>query len=68
MLKIIRLPDVMKNTGLARSTIYKKISMDEFPGQVSLGVKSVGWIENDVQNWIKGRIATSKVEPKTVNQ
>ena len=59
MHKIIRLPDVKKATGLARSTIYKKISHQEFPRPISLGTKSVGWIEADIQGWIEGRILQS---------
>lgn len=56
MYKIIRLPDVVKSTGLARSTIYKKISLGEFPKSISLGTTSVGWLESDVQQWIESRI------------
>ena len=59
MHKIMRLPQVMKDTGLARSTIYKKITENTFPKQISLGAKSVGWVEADVQEWIEKRIRES---------
>ena len=59
MHKILRLPDVKKVTGLARSTIYKKMAENTFPMKISLGVKSVGWVESDVQNWIKEKIKHS---------
>lgn len=59
MYKIIRLPEVMKTTGLARSTIYKKITEKTFPNQIPLGAKSVGWLETDIQNWIQEQIAQS---------
>jgi len=65
MHKILRLPEVMKNTGLARSTIYKMVAAKNFPVQISLGVKSVGWLESDIQNWIQDRISQSKNEVKT---
>jgi prophage regulatory protein len=68
MHKILRLPEVMKNTGLARSTIYKMIAAKSFPVQISLGVKSVGWLESDIQNWIQDKISQSKPEPNTTNQ
>jgi len=30
-----------------------------FPQQISLGQKSVGWVEEEIQNWIQGRIKLS---------
>lgn len=54
--KILRLPDVTNITGLSRSSIYQKISDGEFPKQISLGAKTVGWIESDIQNWIADKI------------
>lgn len=67
MYKIIRLPEVVKSTGLARSTIYKKISAKEFPIPIMLGVKSVGWLESDIQKWIEGRIQSSQNNSTTIN-
>ena len=67
MHKILRMPEVMKNTGLARSTIYKMIAENNFPVQISLGVKSVGWLESDIQSWIQERISQSHTEQKSIN-
>ena len=64
MHKIIRLPEVKALTGLSRSTIYQKIIEKTFPTQISLGPKSVGWLENDVQNWIQEKIAQSQTTLK----
>ena len=58
--KILRLPEVLNLTGLGRSTIYKKISAGEFPKSISLGVKSVGWIESDIQKWLETKITATK--------
>jgi prophage regulatory protein len=66
MHKIIRLPEVMKNTGLARSTIYKMITAKNFPVQISLGAKSVGWLESDIQNWIQDKISQSHTDVKNI--
>jgi len=68
MQRIMRLPEVIKSTGLARSTIYKKISENDFPAQISLGAQSVGWVETDIQDWIQGKISQSQIEQKTINQ
>lgn len=55
-MKIIRLKSVMESTGLARSTIYKLIAQGVFPGSIPLGVRSVGWVESEVQQWIESRV------------
>ncbi|MBO9657781.1 MAG: AlpA family transcriptional regulator [Chitinophagaceae bacterium] len=62
MHKIIRLPEVMRTTGLARSTIYKKITEKTFPNQIPLGPKSVGWLETDIQKWIQEQITQSSAK------
>ena len=62
MYRIIRLPQVISSTGLARSTIYKKVASKEFPKPISIGVKSVGWLESDVQKWIEQQIQSSQVQ------
>lgn len=58
--RILRLPIVKERTGLARSTIYLKISQDEFPKPISLGDRSVGWIEEEITSWIEQRIQSSR--------
>ena len=55
-MRIIHLKDVMSSTGLARSTIYKYIDEGTFPKSVSLGDRSVGWVEGEVHEWILSRI------------
>ncbi|EPM9935784.1 MULTISPECIES: helix-turn-helix transcriptional regulator [Pseudomonas] len=55
-MRIIRLQEVMATTGLARSTIYKLISESTFPKPVPLGGRSVGWVEEEVQDWVLERI------------
>ena len=57
---ILRLPDVKKRTGLARSTIYLRISNNQFPKPISLGGRAVGWLESDVENWLQSQILVSK--------
>lgn len=56
-MKIIRLKVVMETTGLARSTIYKYISLDLFPKPVSLGGRCVGWLDTEVQAWIVSKVS-----------
>lgn len=55
-MRIIRLSEVLTSTGLTRSTIYRYIASDCFPKPVSLGDRAVGWIEEEVQEWVLARI------------
>lgn len=43
---------VEKRTGLSRSAIYAAISRDEFPKQITIGAKSVAWVEAEVTAWM----------------
>ncbi len=54
---ILRLPKVIKMTGLSRSAIYELIADGQFPAQVNLGPRTVGWVEGEVVDWIESRIA-----------
>ena len=56
-MRIMRLREVISATGLARSTIYKLIGAAEFPRPVPLVGRSVGWVESEVNDWIRARIA-----------
>ena len=47
----LRLRDVVERTGLARSTIYGRVSEGRFPESVSLGGRSVAWRRVDVERW-----------------
>ena len=58
--KIIRLPAVKEKTGLSRSSIYLRMSKDEFPKSISLGDRAIGWLESDIEQWLEDKIAASK--------
>ena len=54
---ILRLPQVIQKTGRGRASIYADIGKGEFPEPISLGGRSVGWLESEVDQWIDTRIA-----------
>lgn len=58
---ILRLPQVKKRTGLSRSSIYLRMANDDFPQTISLGGRSVGWLEQDIDEWIVERIEQSRI-------
>lgn len=52
-MRILRLPLVMELTGLPKSTLYHYIKQAKFPKPVRLGIRSVGWIKDDVDEWLR---------------
>jgi prophage regulatory protein len=59
---IIRRSAVEAKTGLRRSAIYSAMSRGTFPRQVPLGAKAVGWLEDEIDEWIRARIAERDTE------
>lgn len=53
---ILRLPAVMARCGLSRSNIYLKIQRGEFPHPIPLGIRSVGWLESEIEDWLARQI------------
>jgi prophage regulatory protein len=53
---ILRLPAVKAETGLARSTIYLRISQGLWPIPVRLGSRAVGWPMSEVEALNAARI------------
>ena len=58
--RLLRLPEVLRATGLSRSNLYRKIKVGEFPSPFQLGKRAVGWRESEVIAWIDGRPPTSE--------
>ena len=58
--RFLRLPEVMARTGLSRSTIYVRLEQGCFPRPVSLGSRAVGWVEAEVDEWMRERIVESR--------
>lgn len=52
-MKVLRLPVVKNRTGMSRSSIYAAIADGNFPKQIKLGSRAVGWLESEIDNWIK---------------
>jgi len=61
---IIRLPAVIKKTGLSRSTIYALVSRKEFPPRIQLSPRSMGFLESEVDQWLADKVAARSNELK----
>ena len=56
--RILRIPEVVKITGLSRTTIWRRVKSDDFPAPVRLGslaTRSVGWRESQINDWLDSR-------------
>ena len=58
--RMLRLPEVVNRTALSRSQIYRLIELGTFPRQISLGERAAGWVEGEVDAWLRTRIETSR--------
>jgi prophage regulatory protein len=67
-LSIIRRKEVEARTGLSSTTIYDRLDSkssrydESFPKPISLGGRSVGWIEAEIVEWIQQRISLSRAK------
>jgi prophage regulatory protein len=52
---LMRMPTVMRWTGLARSTIYRLIAEQKFPAPVVLATRAVAWRRVDLESWSEAR-------------
>jgi len=63
---ILRLPKVKDRTGLSRSSIYLRISQGLFPKPISLGARAVGWVEEEIDQWLSEQISSSRPNQSTI--
>lgn len=57
MQKLLRLSQVIECTALRRSTIYEMMQAGRFPKPVKLNLRSNGWLESEIGDWVATRIA-----------
>jgi len=56
---LLRLPAVMKLTGLGRSTIYRMVAERRFPTPVRITNRAVAWRRADLDQWSEARPAAT---------
>ncbi len=59
--RFIKRPQVEAMTSLSTSEIYRRIAAGTFPAQVTLGPKSVAWIESEIVQWCDDLVARREV-------
>lgn len=56
---LIRLPEVCRQVGISKSTIYELINEESFPQPIKLGRYS-RWSQDEVQAWVEQQKAARK--------
>ena len=59
-MRILKLPEVESRVGYKSSSIYAKVQKSEFPRPITLGPRAVGWLENEIDEWIAQRDQQSR--------
>jgi prophage regulatory protein len=57
---ILRRKQVQERIGLSRSTIYLRIAEGTFPKPISLGARAVGWLQSDIEAWLRRQVELSR--------
>lgn len=61
-IKVLRIKDLIRKVGMARSTIYDRINPksprydNTFPKPIKLGLSAVGWLEHEIDAWVENLI------------
>lgn len=58
--QLLRLKQVKEVTGLSRSSIYCEVAAGRFPKQIRITSKTVGWLADEVNDFVMGRVAQSR--------
>jgi prophage regulatory protein len=53
--RLLRTPEVQARVGLGRTTIWRLERAGDFPRRRQIGVGTTGWLESEVNEWIRAR-------------
>lgn len=74
--RLMRIREVLQLCGLSRATLYREIKLRSFPQPVKLSARSVGWLQDEVMQWLDSRVAqrgpgfqvNGQVEPREASK
>lgn len=56
---LLKLPEVIRRTGVCRAAIYVRMEKGTFPSSIKDGA-STRWVESEINAWVHGRIAAAR--------
>ena len=57
--RLLTSKQLIAETGISRSTIYRLLRKGEFPKPIRIGPRGVRWLESDIKAWLAERKALS---------
>ncbi len=58
-MRFLRIDEVIDKVGLSRPTIWRLERAGEFPRRRQLGRNSVGWVEDEIEQWMQSRVVVA---------
>lgn len=65
MRRVLKIREVEERTGKKKSSIYAAVQQKTFPAPISLGGRSSGWLDTDIEKWFDERVQESKAARDT---
>jgi prophage regulatory protein len=59
-MRILRFPELKRRIGYSRMHIDRLERAGMFPKRIRLGSNSVGWIEAEIDQWLKEKVLARK--------
>ena len=53
--EMLRPPEVVRRTGLSRTTLWRRVRAGTFPAPCELGKNSIGWPASTITAWLANR-------------
>jgi prophage regulatory protein len=50
---LLKLPDVLAQTSMSKTSLYREIAAGRFPKPCRIGAKRVAWVEAEVTAWVE---------------
>lgn len=68
-MQILRLQQLRARLGISRSSVYELLRGDHtFPRPVRLGKRVVGWIDDEIDEWLKSRPRAAEARAGAVEE
>lgn len=56
----LRLPEVIRRTGLSRSAIYLRVNKGTFPAPLKIGIRAIAWLQAEVDEWLAATVKAAR--------